>query len=432
MYFPHSIRVWISRLNLSPALAGICLLTFTTLSVLGAEGGERTGAAPRFQAIPRAEFRELRKGWSSDRLQLLEKINRMDAWHLNRAEIVVIPDDFERAADHSPFPSFIQELEKVPKILLVSLPVQAFAGYENGRLVRWGPVNTGYEKQETPANLYFANWRAPRRASNINRNWIMRWYFNIHTAMGIALHQYEMPGRPVSYGCIRLLQSDARWFYDWASEWVPDESYRTPRAYGTPVAVFGRYNYSADPPWTRLAEDPDADRVPEDVLAETLERYLWVILERIRQRQELLTGHDVRSLDRQRSDPSASTGVRPGVDREWVHDAPLDPDRPASGGSCRHELGRRRPGQAALAVARLQDEGRRNATPSSTVTTGCSYQPVATRIRCSRAPMASSDASGTISTIPGGSGRSSDSGGMRTSGGAAAITNPGRAMTTTA
>lgn len=322
MYFRNSVRDRIARLKLFPVVVAICLLIAAPLSALAAVGGERAESALTFQTVSRAEFRELRRGLSSDRLQLLEKINRMDAWHLNRAETVVIPTDFERADDHSPFPSFIQELKEVPKILLVSLPVQAFAGYEHGRLVRWGPVNTGYEKQETPANLYFANWRAPRRVSNINRNWIMRWYFNIHTSMGIALHQYEMPGRPVSYGCVRLLQSDARWFYDWASEWVPGESYRTPRAYGTPVAVFGRYNYSSDPPWTRLAADPEADRVPEDVLAETLERYLWVILERIRQRQDLMTGHDFRPLDRQRSDPSASTGIRHGAVREFVHDAP--------------------------------------------------------------------------------------------------------------
>jgi hypothetical protein len=316
MYFRNSVRDRIARLKLFPVVVAICLMISAPLSALAAVGGERAESALTFQTVSRAEFRELRRALSSDRLQLLEKINRMDAWHLNRAETVVIPTDFERGDDHSPFPSIIQELKEVPKILLVSLPVQAFAGYEHGRLVRWGPVNTGYEKQETPANLYFANWRAPRRVSNINRNWIMRWYFNIHTSMGIALHQYEMPGRPVSYGCIRLLQSDARWFYDWASEWVPGESYRTPRAYGTPVAVFGRYNYSSDPPWTRLAADPEADRVPEDVLAETLERYLWVILERIRQRQELLTQEDIRSRDRRRSNASVSPGMRPGVGRE--------------------------------------------------------------------------------------------------------------------
>jgi len=32
---------------------------------------------------------------------------------------------------------------------------------------------------------------------------------------GHSFHQYELPGHPASHGCIRLLERDATWIYDW-------------------------------------------------------------------------------------------------------------------------------------------------------------------------------------------------------------------------
>ena len=81
----------------------------------------------------------------------------------------------------------------------------------------------------------------------------MEWYFNFENERGLAFHQYELPGRPASHACIRLLRRDAIWLYEWGEGWklTPDE--RTVVEFGTPVLVLGAYNFGAPPPWTDLA-----------------------------------------------------------------------------------------------------------------------------------------------------------------------------------
>jgi hypothetical protein len=116
----------------------------------------------------------------------------------------------------------------------------------------------------------------------------MRYYYNIHTSMGLALHQYAMPGIPASYGCVRLLAEDARWLYDWADPWIASRDPAIPRAWGTPVVVFGDYDYGNPPPWHRLEEDPTAASVDSEEIARALDPYLWVLEKRRLERVAVL------------------------------------------------------------------------------------------------------------------------------------------------
>lgn len=75
----------------------------------------------------------------------------------------------------------------------------------------------------------------------------MPWYFNFDNALGLAFHEYTLPGKPDSHGCIRLLQRDAKWLYEWgeaAADCVSDGA----AGRGTTVLILGRYNYGAQPP----------------------------------------------------------------------------------------------------------------------------------------------------------------------------------------
>lgn len=254
---------------------------------LSAEGLEDRGDSVEiaYTALELRSFQDLREITGDSRgltIDLLERINRRDWKHMTKGTVLQVPDPLVNADSlaYAPFPGEISSIQFLPKIVLVSLPVQAFAAYEFGSLVYWGPICSGSEKQETPANLYFTNWRSPRKRSTINRNWIMNWYFNIHTSMGLAFHQYAMPGEPVSYGCIRLLSTDARWIYDWADQWIPSSNPAQPKVWGTPVIVFGRYDYDSPPPWTRLSEDNLAGKVDTAEMSAALDKYLWVIKKR--------------------------------------------------------------------------------------------------------------------------------------------------------
>ena len=227
------------------------------------------------------------------------KVNRLDLQHVRKGDSLIVP---VRAMDRSPrgdgpsivpagqmgttvataspvgdslyfapFPQSLAGLGDQPKHLLISIRVQAYAAYEGGRLVRWGPTSTGRKETPTPARLYHVNWKDKDRISTVNEEWHLTWVVNLDNLLGVSIHQYELPGRPASHSCVRLLEEDARWLYGWAEQWTLSPDGSTVLAPGTPVLVFGAYAYGKRPPWKRLPEDPMADFVPVEEIETALE-----------------------------------------------------------------------------------------------------------------------------------------------------------------
>lgn len=196
-------------------------------------------------ARPTARFDE-------NRIAILEKLNHADRAHLDQLKQLVVPDrwDFEQLA-YSPMPSSLPWLSANPKTLVIELGAQVFGGYEQGVLVRWGPVSSGARSHPTPASLYHLTWRSRLRRSSEPEHWLMPWYFNFDTIRGRGLHQYSLPGRPASHGCVRLLVTDAKWLFEWGEGWVLDFSTNEVARSGTPVVIVGAYDFSAAPPWTK-------------------------------------------------------------------------------------------------------------------------------------------------------------------------------------
>jgi lipoprotein-anchoring transpeptidase ErfK/SrfK len=195
----------------------------------------------------------LRERFVPEQLALLEKLNRRDVPHLARAKVVIVPTEWlaeERL--YSPLPLTWAAAQAHPKALVVDQPSQTFGAYENGHLVRWGPVSSGRKSRPTPAGLFHLNWRSEGRRSTDNPDWYMRWYFNFHNTRGLAFHQLELPGLPASHACVRLLARDAVWLYDWGEGWVLDARRREVLTPGTPVVVAGAYDFAAPPPWLSL------------------------------------------------------------------------------------------------------------------------------------------------------------------------------------
>ena len=191
--------------------------------------------------------------FTPEELALLEKLNRRDVEHLARADALVVPAEWlPDELAYSPLPAAVPGLALDPKALVVDLPSQVFGAYELGRLVRWGPISSGRQKVPTPAGLFHLNWRSPARRSTDDPDWFMRWYFNFDNRRGLAFHELELPGRPASHACVRLLPRDAAWLYGWGEGWTLDERRRTVVQPGTPVWIFGRYDFAAPPPWLSL------------------------------------------------------------------------------------------------------------------------------------------------------------------------------------
>jgi hypothetical protein len=233
----------------------------------------------------------LRKQLGANGFSLVLKVNRLDLEHVRQGDSLMVPEGVAEPQSLSPFPeSFRRDMPPSARLLMVSRRVQAFAAYENGTLVRWGPTSTGRKETQTPAGLYHTNWRAKLRRSSDNDQWVLPWLVNFENQRGISFHQFDLPGYPASHACVRLLEADARWIFDWAEQWVLSDDRRSVVVYGTPVVVFGDYAYDATPPWKRLAEDPLAATIGEAELEAALGPHAALIGERARLRTEFLSG----------------------------------------------------------------------------------------------------------------------------------------------
>lgn len=186
-----------------------------------------------------------------ERAKLVELLNRQLLTHAELGDTLVVPTEFEldyRA--YSPFPRYYPGARDLKKLFIMHKGVQAWAAYEHGKLARWGIINTGNDENPTPNGRFSFNWKQEYRVSTLSppdEEWEMYWVFNFYHARGIHVHQYEMPtGGPASHGCVRLVDADAQWIYQWAEPWEssagpigPQSAQGRITAPGTPVLVLG-------------------------------------------------------------------------------------------------------------------------------------------------------------------------------------------------
>jgi lipoprotein-anchoring transpeptidase ErfK/SrfK len=217
---------------------------------------------------------QLKSEIGEEKMAVLLKLNRLDAQHLRAGATILIPEQIDELINYSPFPHRLEAGHEIPKLILVSLRVQAFGAYEYGDLVRWGPTSSGKKASPTPAGFYHTNWKSKATRSSINNEWLLPWYFNLDNQRGISFHQYDLPGYPASHGCLRLLADDAAWIYGWADQWTLSADRRRVEAYGTPVLVFGKYDYGKPEPWKHLVTDYRAASVTGNELEEAIRHEL--------------------------------------------------------------------------------------------------------------------------------------------------------------
>jgi hypothetical protein len=196
----------------------------------------------------------VRGRFAEPQVALLEKLNRADRAHLDRLPMLVVPVEWgSDELTHSSLPARYEDANRWAKLVVAHLPGQVFGAYEYGVLAHWGPISSGRRTQRTRSGLFALNWRSPGRASTVDPDWFMRWYFNFDNREGLALHANPLPGYPASHGCIRLLERDARWLYDWGQGWTVDGTGTVIVAAGTPVLIVGQYDFDAPPPWRSLS-----------------------------------------------------------------------------------------------------------------------------------------------------------------------------------
>ena len=137
----------------------------------------------------------------------------------------------------------------------------------------------GKKTAETKRGLMFANWKKELAISTVDSDWKLPYNFNVHNTLGIGWHQYDLPGYPASHSCLRLSLDDAKYLYQWADQWVLNKGGATVKANGTPVIVFGDYQWGGKKPWKNLHADSKSNDISVEEMNEIIEPYLTKILE---------------------------------------------------------------------------------------------------------------------------------------------------------
>ena len=228
------------------------------------------------------------KEFSKEEQSVILAINRLDMKNKWRADTLMIPDKIdETLMAYSPFPRSLTQLKDVEKIVFFSYPIQAYALYEKGNLVKWGPTSMGHKTAQTKRGLMFTNWKKELAISTVDSDWKLPYNFNVHNTLGIGWHQYDLPGYPASHSCLRLSLDDAKYLYNWADQWILNKGGATVKANGTPVIVFGDYKWGGKKPWKNLSEDGKSNNISTEEMTKVIEPNLEKILEEQSKRAEV-------------------------------------------------------------------------------------------------------------------------------------------------
>jgi len=291
-YREHGILVWIVVFSISLILVGCNKKEKPALESPAKSEAVETQKKPEKELMHYSSFvfpkgKKTRDSamavfndlYSLEQQHTILALNRLDLKNKWRADTLVIPKEIESDfLIYTPFARRVESLKQVDKIALFSYPLMAYALYENGKLVKWGPSSMGTKNAPTKKGLMFTNWKKKIAISTVNSDWKLRWNFNTHNTLGIGWHQYDLPGFHASHSCLRLLEEDAKWMYSWADMWVITPDGTKVLANGTPVIVFGETDYETRP-WLELLRNPGANEVSEKALTGVVSEFLQTILE---------------------------------------------------------------------------------------------------------------------------------------------------------
>lgn len=215
---------------------------------------------------------------SEKQLQIVYAVNRMDKANLAKKDSIIVPTDLTGDVEfYLPFPLEVDYIKDIKKIIYFSYPTQSFATYEYGYLTYAGPTNMGTKKNQTPTGLFFANWKAEETISTVDDEWKLLWNFNIANKLGVGWHQYELPGYPASHSCLRLTETDAKFLYTWADQWILKDDQNV-SVKGTPTIVFGSYDFDGPKSWFALVKNPEALKISESEIENTTKPFLEEIV----------------------------------------------------------------------------------------------------------------------------------------------------------
>jgi lipoprotein-anchoring transpeptidase ErfK/SrfK len=156
---------------------------------------------------------ETLQGLFGNRWQDVARFNRIDRRHAYPGVSLKIPESLDAIAGFTPMPRVIPSAEAEARYILVDLSEQFLGAYEFGRLVFSLPITTGEPGNETPRGEFRITAAHPQHRSSLyfiedtDIPYPMNYALRFHISpSGVAywIHGRDLPGAPVSHGCIGL------------------------------------------------------------------------------------------------------------------------------------------------------------------------------------------------------------------------------------
>jgi lipoprotein-anchoring transpeptidase ErfK/SrfK len=216
----------------SPALAAKKLLNLCGVSHPGDAGIAWECRKVKGKETPESLFGEQ---WKD-----VLRFNRIDRRHVYAGVSIKVPTEPESVAGFNPMPRELPEAAAAAKFILIEQGEQFLGAYEYGRLVFSFPVALGEKGHRTPSGEFritaFDRWHTSNmyRIEKTDIPYPMYYGLRFYVSpggVGYWIHGRDIPGYPVSHGCIGLydetMQSkfygypkepileDARQLYEW-------------------------------------------------------------------------------------------------------------------------------------------------------------------------------------------------------------------------
>lgn len=168
------------------------------------------------------ECRQIKKGETLEKLfgeQWINvaRFNRIDRRHARPGRSIKVPKRLDDIKDFSPMPHYYDQAKDEPKFILLDLSEQFLGAYEYGRLIFSTPIASGEKENETPTGDFRINAYNSRHRSSLyfiektNIPYPMHYGLRFHISRdGVAywIHGRDLPGYPVSHGCVGLYDEE--------------------------------------------------------------------------------------------------------------------------------------------------------------------------------------------------------------------------------
>jgi hypothetical protein len=196
------------------------------------------------------------------------RFNRVDRRHVYPGVSLKVPAEPEAVAGFTPLPAILPEAADEAKFILIDQTEQFLGAYEYGHLAFSLPVALGVPKHRTPNGTFridaFDRWHVSNmyRIEKTDIPYPMYYGLRFYTTRGGVtywLHGRDVPGYPVSHGCIGLYDEamqarfyghpkkpvldDARRLYEWVLGEAPDDGRLRRLRDGPRLVIRGQ------PPW---------------------------------------------------------------------------------------------------------------------------------------------------------------------------------------